>query len=136
MERVTLATLMVVATVNVYTGSPLLALWIGSQIQGAATRLSMAAVGVTVGCLALFTIGLLRLIAMLDRRDDALSGRTARHRPSWLQSSRGNRPHGGEGVKLSALERILVISVVLAVAAFEVWFFFFSGSSIDQRSGR
>jgi hypothetical protein len=26
--------------------------------------------------------------------------------------------------------------VVIAVIAFEVWFFFFSGSPIDQRSGR
>jgi hypothetical protein len=31
---------------------------------------------------------------------------------------------------------MLVVWVVVAVAAFEVWFFFFSGSPIDQRSGR
>jgi hypothetical protein len=34
------------------------------------------------------------------------------------------------------LERILVVCVVLAVAAFEIWFFFFSTSPIDGRSGR
>jgi hypothetical protein len=29
-----------------------------------------------------------------------------------------------------------VILVVLAFVAFEIWFFFFSSSPIDQRSGR
>jgi hypothetical protein len=31
---------------------------------------------------------------------------------------------------------MLVVMVVLVVAVFEVWFLFFSGSPIDQRSGR
>jgi hypothetical protein len=31
---------------------------------------------------------------------------------------------------------MLIVCVVIAVVAFEVWFFFFSTSPIDQRSGR
>ena len=37
---------------------------------------------------------------------------------------------------LTAMELLLVAMVVIAVAGFEVWFFFFSTSPIDQRSGR
>lgn len=33
---------------------------------------------------------------------------------------------------VGAPERVLVVSVVLAVLAFEVWFFFLSGSSLPQ----
>jgi hypothetical protein len=51
---------------------------------------------------------------------------------------RGERPHDERqrARDLSPLEWILIVSVVVAVIAFEVWFFFFSGSPIDQRSGR
>jgi hypothetical protein len=60
-----------------------------------------------------------------------------RHVP-WLRSMRGERPHYEKqrARDLSPLEVILIVSVVAAVVVFEIWFFFFSGSSIDQRSGR
>jgi hypothetical protein len=35
-----------------------------------------------------------------------------------------------------ALEVVLLVSVVVVVALFEVWFFFYSPSPIDRRSGR
>ena len=38
--------------------------------------------------------------------------------------------------ELSALEIVLITMVVVVVALFEVWFFFYSPSPIDQRSGR
>jgi hypothetical protein len=37
---------------------------------------------------------------------------------------------------LTALERICVGVVATACVAFEIWFFFFSTSPIDSRSGR
>jgi hypothetical protein len=50
---------------------------------------------------------------------------------------RGERPvYPGESARLTAPERTLVAVVIVAVVAFEIWFFFFSGSPIDQRSGR
>jgi hypothetical protein len=50
---------------------------------------------------------------------------------------RGERPHeDARAPGLSALEVILVTSVVAVVALFEIWFFFFSTSPIDARSGR
>ena len=48
-----------------------------------------------------------------------------------------NVPHErGAEYRLSALEKILVTSVVLAVVIFEIWFFFYSSSPIDGRTGR
>ena len=50
----------------------------------------------------------------------------------------GERSHGEPGTwpQLTALEYLMVSMVVLAVLLSEVWFFFFSGSPFDQRSGR
>ena len=45
----------------------------------------------------------------------------------------GERPHErASGHRLSALDRTLVVAVVLGVAAFEVWFFFFSESRLGS----
>jgi hypothetical protein len=50
---------------------------------------------------------------------------------------RGERPHPQHRVReLSPSEVVLVVSVVVVVVLFEVWFFFYSPSPIDQRSGR
>jgi hypothetical protein len=87
-------------------------------------------VGVAI---AVFSFALAQLLAMLGGRYDHLTGHTATvHRQApWLRSMRGERPvYPGEHAQVSALERVLVIMAVSALGAFEVWFFFFSGSPI------
>jgi len=137
-KRAGLLSLMALATVNVWTGSPLMALWVGSRVQvlGASTMAAFGAVAITMATISLtLVVALGRMGAAYDH----LVGRkpqTRQHTP-WLRSMRGERPHEqGAEYRLSALEKILVASVVLAVIAFEIWFFFFSGSPIDGRSGR
>jgi hypothetical protein len=49
---------------------------------------------------------------------------------------RGERPQYGEAARLTGGERIVVVTVIVAAVAFEVWFFFFSGSPIGGNSGR
>jgi hypothetical protein len=138
LERVALVGLMVLATLNIWTGGPLLALWIGSRVQNEGPP-SMLAVGVAAVSLGVITYVLVRLLARLDAFYGHLTGRPSsvrRHVP-WLRSMRGERPHVQRHARdLSALERVLVVSVVVVVALFEVWFFFYSPSPIDQRSGR
>jgi hypothetical protein len=138
LKRVGLVSLMVIVTVNVWTGGPLLALWIGSRVQGPGAP-SMLAVGVAAVSLGVISFVLVRLLARLDAVYARLSGRPAsvtRHVP-WLRSMRGERPHQQKHAReLSPLEIVLIASVVLVVALFEIWFFFYSGSPIDQRSGR
>ena len=137
-KRLGLLSLMSLASVNVWTGSPLMALWVGSRVYtaGASAMAAFAAVGATMLAIS---IALVLVLGRLGATYDQLVGRkptTRRHTP-WLRSMRGERPHevGGE-YRLTALEKVLVVTVVLAVAVFEVWFFFYSGSPIDQRSGR
>jgi hypothetical protein len=50
---------------------------------------------------------------------------------------RAERPvYPGERPRVTAPERVMVAVVIIAIALFELWFFFLSGSPIDQRSGR
>ena len=137
-HRLALLSAMGVTTLNVWTGSPLLALWIGSRVQGEGPP-TMGAVFVVVLAIAAFSLVFLRVLSALGARYDTLTGHEPgiRQHTPWLRSMRGERPREmGEKVGLSALDVVLIASVVLAVAAFEIWFFFFSASPIDQRSGR
>jgi hypothetical protein len=138
LKRVALVCLMVLVTLNIWTGGPLLALWIGSRVQGPGAP-SMLAVAVAAVSLGVLSYALVKLLAWLDAVYGRVSGRptrVSRHVP-WLRSIRGERPHQQtRASELSPLEIILIVSVVLVVALFEVWFFFYSPSPIDQRSGR
>ncbi|HET8536140.1 MAG TPA: hypothetical protein VFL73_03070 [Solirubrobacteraceae bacterium] len=137
-ERLLLVCAMAVVTSNIWTGGPLLALWIGSRVQGQGPP-SMTAVAVAAVSLGVISYVLVRSLARLDRAYAELTGRrstVSRHVP-WLRSMRGERPHPQHHVReLSPLELVLIVSVVIVVALFEVWFFFYSPSPIDQRSGR
>lgn len=133
-KRVGLAALMALASLNIWTGSPLLALWVGSKVVGG-SGLSMGAVGVVVVVLAVLVLALASALGRLGARYDELTGRPPppRQPAPWLRSMRAERDrHAAEKRGLTALERLLVVTVVLAVSAFEVWFFFFSGSPIGS----
>jgi len=129
---------MAIVAVSIWTFAPLMALWIGSRVQGGGPP-SMGAVFVVAICMLAFVLALVRLLAILDAAHQRATGRALqvrRHVP-WLRSMRGERPHHeSEAIQLSALERTLVIVVAIAFLLFEIWFFFFSSSPIDQRSGR
>ena len=137
-KRVLLLAVMSVLALNTFTGSPLFAVWVGSRVQGDGPP-TMAAFGSAALTLVATSYLLVRLLAFLGSAYDGLVGRrpTVRAHVPWLRSLRGERPHEvGSGQSPSALEVILVAVVFLAVAAFEVWFVFYSTSPIDQRSGR
>ena len=129
---------MLLVAINIWTGSPLLALWIGSRVQGTGPP-KMSAVFVVAVAIAVFSVLLGQLLALLGGVYDGMTGQVAtvhQHVP-WLRSMRGERAvYPGEHAQITALERVMVIVVVVAVVAFEIWFFFFSTSPIDNRSGR
>jgi hypothetical protein len=134
-QRLALVIASALTSINIWTGAPLLAVWVGSQVQAAQDRLSMTALFAVVVTLAATVFALAWLLAWINGRYDELTGRSqeARYTSPWLRSMRGEREtdirrkHG-----ISAVERIVVISVVAAVLAFEVWFFFFAGSSLPS----
>ncbi|MEX2195097.1 MAG: hypothetical protein WD844_07405 [Thermoleophilaceae bacterium] len=132
-RRFALAALMTVLGVNIWTGAPVFAVWVGSKVQEAQGQLSMLAVFTVVVVLAVVVAVLAIALSATGAYYDRLTGRPqgARQAAPWLRSMRGERPqeiakeHG-----LTSLEKIMVGSVVGGVLAFEIWFFFFAGSSL------
>ncbi len=125
----TAATLL--ASLNIWTGAPLLAVWVGSHASGA-SGLSMTALWLVVGVLIVLEILLVWILAHLTAAYDELTGRRQGRRTApWLRSMRGEREDFDQQRRsLGAMEYVLVVAVVLGVVAFEAWFFFFSGSPI------
>ena len=119
LERVALVAGMVLATINLFTGAPLLGLWVGSRVvdNGQITMLAVAVIAVVMfaACYAMAVA-----LGRLGARHDRLTGQTAtvsRHAP-WLRSMSGERPSnvpGGRG-RLNALEYVLVTVGILDAA--------------------
>src|SRR3954454_5585897 len=139
LKRAALLAAMSATALNVWTGSPLAALWVGSRVQGTSQQPTMAPVFVVPGCLGVFSYGRLRLLRCLGSMYDRATGRepTIRAHVPWLRSLRGERPfEAGPEYSLSALDIVLCAMVIVVLIVFEYWFFFLSESSIDERSGR
>jgi hypothetical protein len=135
LARVGLLSAAALAAINVWTGAPLLAVWVGSQVVGD-SGLSMGAVFVVIVVLAASCLALTAALTWLSARYDRLTGRpaAARRTSPWLRSMRGEREElTKRRYGISAIDRILVAAVVLCVLSFEVWFFFFAGSSLPSQ---
>jgi hypothetical protein len=121
-------------SINIWTGVPLLAVWAGSRVL-ASPNLTLGAFWVILGVMAAVELLFLFALTWLNAAHDELTGRPMRMRRTspWLRSMRGER----EEIRLtrvpsSPIERAVMISVVVAVLAFEVWFFFFAHAGLIQ----
>jgi hypothetical protein len=132
LELLGLDVVMALAAINIWTGSPLLAVWVGSRVVET-SQPTMGAVFLIVVVLAALSLALIYVLNAASAAHDRLTGRrqaVRRHVP-WLRSMRAERTeHERDKRRLTVLERMLVISVVAAVLLFEIWFFFYSGSPI------
>ena len=138
-KPILLAAAMAFLALNVWTGSPLLAVWIGSKVQGEESQPSMGAYAAVILSLILFSWGLYQLLKLvMGAYQDATGTRpTVRTHAPWLRSMRGERlDTAAVKSRISGAERIVVVTVLIAAATFEIWFFFFSGSSIGGGGGR
>jgi hypothetical protein len=116
--------------INLWTGAPLFALWVGAKTVGR-TTLSMQAVFVVVIVLALLLFPMVMALAWLNESYNKLTGRPeGERRLSWLRSMNTQDERADAGAGLSALERIVMASVYGAVVVLLVWFFFFAGSPL------
>src|SRR3954453_15550870 len=125
-----------VVTLNVWTGAPLLGLWVGSRVapESGISMFAFLVVAVVIGATAWV---LLRILGRLQAAHARLPGRPlARRQTTWLRAMSGERSpgRGGEAPPLTAADYVVVAVVGLAVVAFEVWFFLFAGSSLGRRS--
>ena len=128
--RVLLGALTAILAINLYTGAPLLAIWVGSRMQDG-TQLTMGVVGVVIGVLVVSVAILVFLLTRVEAAYKSLTGqKTTRRVSPWLRSMRAERDDLERRKPLTGFEKALVIAVAVAIAAFEIWFFFFSGSPI------
>lgn len=139
LKPILLAAAMAFLALNVWTGSPLLAVWLGSKVQGEESQPSMGAYAVVLLALIAFSWGLYQLLKLVMGAYQEATGTTptVRTHAPWLRSMRGERPdHRDNAARISGAEKIVVVTVLIAATAFELWFFFFSGSSIGGGAGR
>ena len=132
-ERVALQAVMGLAALNIWTGAPLLAVWVGSRVVTSSTQVSMGSVFVVVAVLFATCLALIYVLSWASSTYDRITGRqqTVRRHVPWLRSMRAERVnYEREKQDVTAIERILVIMVALVVVLFEIWFFFFSPSPI------
>jgi hypothetical protein len=133
LKRAALAGATAFITVNFWTGCPLFALWVGSQVVGQQT-LSMGAVGVVIVVLAALVFTLAIALTWVNNVYDELIKRPrTERRPPWLRSMRGeSENHVSQRVGTTALELIVMINVYVAVIALAVWYVFFAGSPLPS----
>ena len=127
--RTLLAGLTAVLAINLWTGAPIFAIWVGSRVQKG-TGLTMSTVLVVMAVLAATVTLLVLALMRVEAAYKTVTGQETHRRTSpWLRSMRGERPDPKE-MQLTGFEKGLAAAVVLGVVAFEAWFFFFAGSSI------
>jgi hypothetical protein len=131
-KRVVLVAAMGIVTLNIWTGAPLLGLWAGSRVAPD-SGISMLSVFVVVAVIGAAAWILLQMLGRLQAAHARASGREpTRRQTTWLRPMSGARTRGKGAVAppLTSVDYVVVGVVVLAVATFEVWFFFFAGSSL------
>jgi hypothetical protein len=122
------------AAVNVWTGAPLLAIWVGSHAQGGKV-LSLRGVATVLLILGVLAFLLAYLLTWLHAKYDELSGRppTLARTSPWYRRMRGELDeHLRTRYSLSAPERVVAACVIAGVLALEIWFFVFAGSPLPQ----
>ncbi|HEY1451609.1 MAG TPA: hypothetical protein VGF47_11715 [Solirubrobacteraceae bacterium] len=127
LKRAAMAWVTALVTVNVWTGCPLLALWVGSRAVGS-SELSMAAVVVVLIVLGLLELMMVLVLSWLTNVYDEMIGLPrSEHQATWTrrlcapESAGLNRKLG-----ISSLEGIVVINVYVAVITLLVWYLFFA----------
>jgi hypothetical protein len=104
-------TIMFIGSLGLWVGTPLLWLWVGSQIQGATQSLGTALAVAFFGVVLTVTL----VASLLSRLSDV-------YRANCLARGLADPGH-------VMLEGVLVVSAGLTVAAFVIWFFFLAGTS-------
>ena len=102
--------IMSIGSFGLWIGTPLLWLWVGSQVQGATQSLGTALAAAFAGAVAT----LVTLASLLARLSDVYRAN---------REARGLNDTGH-----LVLEAVLVVSAGITVAVFAVWFFVLSGA--------
>jgi hypothetical protein len=103
--------IMFIGSLGLWVGTPLLWLYVGSQIQGATQSVGAALGAMFVGVVIQITV----VASLLAKLSDV-------YRSNCVARGQTDPGHG-------VLESVLVISAGLTLIVFVIWFFFFAGAS-------
>jgi hypothetical protein len=103
--------IMFIGSLGLWVGTPLLWLWVGSQIQGATNSLGAALAATFVGAIITITL----LASVLAKLSDV-------YRANCLGRGQSDPGH-------VVLEAVLVVSAGLTLTVFVIWFFLFAGAN-------
>jgi hypothetical protein len=103
--------IMLIGSFGLWVGTPLLWLWVGSQVQGATQSLGTAFAAAFGGAVAT----VVALAWVLAKLSDVYRG--------------NRRTRGLDDTGYVVLEVVLVVSAGLTVAAFLIWFFLLAGAN-------
>jgi hypothetical protein len=123
-----LVVLMAVGSVFMWLGVPIGLIYLASKISGSSSPslgpYLLVLVGLPVG---MMIVG--KCLGWLDRRHQAFTGIGDHERRSapWLRSLRGERESTRRG---GVLDKVMIVSVGVALLVFAIWFFGFAGSSL------
>ncbi len=125
LKRVAMAGFTALVTVNVWTGCPLLALWVGSRAVGTG-ELSMFAVVVMLVVLGLLELAMMLVLAWLTSVYDELIGlQRPEQSATWIRRLCAPESAGlNRRLRITTLEGIVVINVYVAVTTLVVWYLF------------
>ena len=132
-KRMGIAAATALMTLNIWTGAPLAAMWIGSQAAGDES-LSMRGVCVVVLALATLDFGLTMALTWLNGIYREVTGLPpASKRLIGLRSMRGEpEASTSQSPRAGTLEGIVVLNVYLAFAALAIWYVFFAGAPFSM----
>jgi hypothetical protein len=123
-----LVALMAIGSVLMWIGVPLGLVYIASQVSSSSSP--------TLGPILLVLCGLPigfaivgKCLGWLDRRHQALTRQAdgGRRTAPWMKSMRGDAEDRHRG---GVLDKVMIVSVAVALLLFGVWFFGFAGSSL------
>lgn len=130
--RIGLGTATILLSVNLWTGFPLLALWVGSQAAGGDPLAMTGIVAMLLTLIALSVIGVKTLARISESYDRVTNRPPATRQPApWLRSATAQKiaPQPGRR-EITAVEMIVIAAVVVAFFLFEYWFFFLASRPV------
>jgi hypothetical protein len=122
-----------VVAVVVALGIPLAWIWIASQIAGTRRELTPSlAILITTGILVSYWLVLFLGSHLRSRWVGEAEQQARQRRMSWNRSFR-DEPLSTANRGSDPIERLFIVVAVLAIIAFEIWFFFFAGSPLPNQ---
>jgi hypothetical protein len=122
-----LVALMAIGSVVMWLGVPLALIYAASKLADTPNPSMGPYLLVLIGLpIGMALVG--KALGALNRAHIRLTGAEVdAYRPGWTRSMRGERQVERRG---GVLDRVMIISVVIAGVAFAIWFFGFAGSSL------